>query len=54
MPEPLKTAKRSIERLTVDTGNSHATVIFGGVLVVFFLVCFPLTHASRRLERRLL
>lgn len=54
VPELLETAKRSIERLTVDTGNSHATVIFGGVLVVFFLVCFPLTHASRRLERRLL
>jgi polar amino acid transport system permease protein len=54
VPELLETAKRSIERLTVDTGNSHATAIFGGVLVVFFLVCFPLTHASRRLERRLL
>ena len=27
--------------------------IFGAVAVIYFLLCFPLTLASRRLERRL-
>lgn len=54
VPELLESGKRSIERLTVDTGNSHAVAIFGAVLVAFFLVCFPLSQASRRLEKRLI
>lgn len=49
----LESSQRSIERLTLSEGNSHSVVILGAVLVVFFVVCFPLTLLSRRLEKRL-
>lgn len=51
--EVLQASQRSIERLLVDTGHSHAIPIFGAILVVFFLICFPLTVIARRLERRM-
>jgi polar amino acid transport system permease protein len=49
----LESAQRSIERLTLSTGDTHAVPILGAVLGVFFLVCLPLTTLSRYLERRL-
>lgn len=49
----LGASRRSIERLTISTGTTHAELILGSVLVVFFLICFPLTRLARRLERRL-
>jgi len=49
----LESSQRSIERLTLSQGNGHSVVILGAVLVVFFIVCFPLTLLSRRLEKRL-
>ncbi|MGH9067424.1 MAG: amino acid ABC transporter permease [Acidimicrobiales bacterium] len=51
--EVLEASQRSIERLLVGTGNSHAIAILGAVLVIFFVICFPLTVLSRWLERRL-
>lgn len=51
--ELLQAAQRSIERLTVDSGNSQAIPILGAVLVIYFVLCFPLTQVSRRLERTL-
>ncbi|MDE2572351.1 MAG: ABC transporter permease subunit, partial [bacterium] len=51
--EILESAQRSIERLTMNTGDSHAVPILGVVLLVFYLICTPLTRASRQLEARL-
>ncbi len=51
--ELLEAARRSIQRLVLDAGQPHSFAIFGAVLVVFFLVCYPLISLSRRLERRL-
>lgn len=49
----LTAAQRSIQRLTVDTGHSHAAAILGAVMVIFFVICTPLTYVSRRFEARL-
>ncbi|MPZ84288.1 MAG: ABC transporter permease subunit [Actinophytocola sp.] len=47
----LEASQRSIERLTLSGGETHAVPILGAVLVVFFVICLPLTMLSRRLER---
>lgn len=49
----LEAAQRSIERLTLSGGSSHAVPILGAVLAVFFVICLPLTMLSRWYERRL-
>ncbi|OLF08030.1 hypothetical protein BLA60_24475 [Actinophytocola xinjiangensis] len=49
----LEASQRSIERLTLSGGQTHAVEILGAVLLVFFVICLPLTVLSRRLERRL-
>jgi His/Glu/Gln/Arg/opine family amino acid ABC transporter permease subunit len=49
----LEASQRSIERLTLSGGSSHAVPILGAVLAVFFVICLPLTLLSRWLERRL-
>jgi polar amino acid transport system permease protein len=51
--ELLEASRRSSQRLVLDVGDSHGLAIFAAVLVVFYLVCSPLTALSRRLERRL-
>ncbi len=51
--ELLQSAQRSVERLTVEAGNSHAIEILGAVLLVYFALCFPLAQVSRRLETSL-
>jgi polar amino acid transport system permease protein len=51
--ELLETGNRQFENLTLQTGNGHPFVIFGFVLVVFFVISFPLTLLARYLERRL-
>ena len=51
--ELLQSARRSIERLTVETGNSEAIPILMAVLLVYFLLCFPLSRMSNRMERSL-
>lgn len=48
----LLAARRQIERLTI-LGDSHAVAILGAVMVMYFVICFPLTRASAYLERRL-
>jgi ABC-type amino acid transport system permease subunit len=50
--EFLETANRQFENLTL-AGDGHPIVIFGFVLVVFFLISFPLTRLAAFLERRL-
>ena len=49
----LQASQRSIERLTLSSGETHAVPILGAVLGVFFVICLPLTLLSRRLERSL-
>ena len=56
--ELLETAERSVERLggtqpSGELGQPHAFEIFGAVMVVFFVISFPLTRLAGYLERRL-
>jgi polar amino acid transport system permease protein len=51
--EFLQAGNRQFENLTTQTGDGHPFTIFGFVLVVFFVISFPLTTLSRFLERRL-
>jgi len=51
--EFLQAGNRQFENLTTQTGNGHPFTIFGFVLVVFFIISFPLTLFARYLERRL-
>ena len=52
--EVLQTGQRSVERLQLSTGDPHALEIYGGVMVVFFVISFPLTRLAAYLERRLI
>lgn len=55
--EILQAAKSQNERLSfpepIGIGEIHAFEIFGGVMVLFFLISFPLTRLSAYLEKRL-
>ncbi len=55
--EVLEAGERQNERLAavppIGLGEIHAFEIFGGVLVLFFLISFPLTRLAGMLERRL-
>jgi polar amino acid transport system permease protein len=51
--ELLEAGRRSSQRLVLADGDSHVLVIFAAVLVIFFIVCWPLMALSRRLEGRL-
>ena len=50
--ELLETGERQVERLTFE-GQNHALEIYAAVMVVFFLISFPLTRLAAYLERRL-
>ena len=55
--ETLEAGERSVERLTavppIGLGEIHAFEIYGAVMVIFFLLSFPLTRLAAYLERRL-
>lgn len=51
--ELVEAGARAIERLSSQTGSSPALPIMGAVLIMYFVISFPLTHLSRRLEARL-
>jgi polar amino acid transport system permease protein len=55
--EILQAAKSQNERLSfpepIGIGEIHAFEIFGGVMILFFLVSFPLTRLAAVLEKRL-
>jgi polar amino acid transport system permease protein len=51
-PELLETAERQVERLTFE-GEEHAIEIYGAIMVIFFVISFPLTRLAAYLERRL-
>jgi polar amino acid transport system permease protein len=50
--EVLETANRQFENLTL-AGDGHPIAIFGFVMVIFFVISFPLTRLAAYLERRL-
>jgi polar amino acid transport system permease protein len=51
--EFLQAGNRQFENLTTQTGDGHPFTIFGFVMLVFFVISFPLTRLSAYLERRL-
>jgi polar amino acid transport system permease protein len=55
--ELLETGERSVERLTAPPpaglGEIHAFEIYAAVMVIFFVISFPLTRLAAYLERRL-
>lgn len=52
--EFLQAGNRQFENLTYETGDGHPFMIFGFVLLVFFVISFPLTRLAAYLERRLI
>ena len=55
--ETLEAGERQTERLAavppIGLGEYHGFEIFGGVLVLFFVISFPLTRLAAMLEKRL-
>jgi polar amino acid transport system permease protein len=51
--EFLETGNRQFENLTTFEGDGHPIAIFGFVMLVFFVISFPLTRLAAFLERRL-
>jgi polar amino acid transport system permease protein len=55
--ELLESGERQVERLTapppIGLGEIHAFEIYAAVMLVFFLISFPLTRLAAYLERRL-
>jgi polar amino acid transport system permease protein len=52
--EFLQAGNRQFENLTTQTGDGHPIAIFGFVMLVFFVICFPLTRLAAYLEKRLI
>ncbi len=56
--ELLESGERQVERLTapppIGLGEIHAFEIYAAVMVVFFLISFPLTRLAAYLEHRLI
>jgi polar amino acid transport system permease protein len=52
--EFLRTAQIVVERTTLMTGFSPAFLVYGFVLIVYFIICFSLAGATRFLERYLI
>ena len=51
--EFLQSGNRQFENLTTQTGDGHPIAIFGFVMLVFFVISFPLTRLAAYLEKRL-
>lgn len=51
--EGVAAARQQMERLILFEGDSHSTAIFGSLMVVFFIVCYPLSVWAKRAERRM-
>ncbi len=50
--EVLQKSRQVVEFYQLSSGSGHAAPIFGGVLLVFFVICYPLTLLAGRIERR--
>ena len=51
-PELLEAAERQVERLTFE-GEERAIEIYGAIMLIFFVISFPLTRLAAYLQRRL-
>ena len=51
--EFLQSGNRQFENLTTQTGDGHPFAIFGFVMLVFFVISFPLTRLAAYFEKRL-
>ncbi|MGY4100477.1 amino acid ABC transporter permease [Nocardia sp. R16R-3T] len=47
----LQRSRQAVEFYQLSVGDGHATPIFAGVLLFFFIICYPLTRLAGRLER---
>jgi polar amino acid transport system permease protein len=52
--EFLQSGNRQFENLTTQTGDGHPVAIFGFVMLVFFVISFPLTRLAAYFEKRLI
>ena len=56
--EVLESGERSVERLTapppIGLGEIHSFEIYAAVMVIFFVISFPLTRLAAYLEKRLI
>lgn len=50
--EVLQRSRQGVEFFQLSEGNGHAAPIFAGVLVFFFVICFPLTLLATYVDRR--
>jgi polar amino acid transport system permease protein len=50
--EVLQRSRQAVEFYQLSAGNGHAAPIFTGVLLFFFVICYPLTVLARRMEQR--
>ena len=50
--EVLQRSRQAVEFYQLSAGDGHATPIFAGVLLFFFVICYPLTVLARRMEIR--
>jgi His/Glu/Gln/Arg/opine family amino acid ABC transporter permease subunit len=53
VPEFFRIGQIVIERTTMMSGHSPAFVIYGGLLIVYYLICSVLTAGTRWLEDRI-
>jgi His/Glu/Gln/Arg/opine family amino acid ABC transporter permease subunit len=49
----LKAAQILIERVEILEGGAIAFQVYGLILVVYFIICYPLSLLSRKLEKKL-
>ena len=50
--EVLQRSRQAVEYYQLSAGDGHAAPIFAGVLLFFFVICYPLTVFARRMETR--
>jgi polar amino acid transport system permease protein len=53
VPEFLHMSRELVERTTMMEGSDPSFLVYGVVLVVYFILCSPVTWLSRRLESHL-
>jgi polar amino acid transport system permease protein len=47
----LRSAQVLIEQTTISRGGSPAYLVYGAILVVYFVLCWAISVIGRRLER---
>jgi polar amino acid transport system permease protein len=49
--ELLRSAQVLIEQTTISRGGSPAYLVYGAILIVYFILCWTISAVGRRLER---